>query len=182
MSERSENPMIQIPGSEPSAQGNTSTCEQRKSVRVPFTATAEILDISSHARVMGRLADLSSGGCYIDTISPLAAGAAVRVSLTRDAEEFTAKAIVKYALPSMGMGLTFTEIKPEHQAVLQKWISGQSGEREAEREEVPMSLDTGEIDALVNLRQAVSDLIHLMLRKKALNEDEAASLMRQIFR
>ena len=45
-------------------------------------------------------------------------------------------AVVKYALVSMGMGLAFTEIKPEHQAILQKWISELSGERVTEPEPV----------------------------------------------
>ena len=182
MSERSDNPPTILPGQAPAAVGSTIATERRTEPRFPFTATAEIFEINTQTRVMGRIADLSAGGCYIDTIAPLAAGAVVRVSLKRDADEFVARAIVRYALASMGMGLTFTVIKPEHQSVLQKWMSELNGERAAEPESSAAHPADREDDAIVNLRQGINSLINMLVRKKIMSGAEAAELMRQMFR
>ena len=100
MSERPDKPLIKVPGPAPGASGSTSVQERRTTPRFPFTAAAQVFDIGSQARVVGRSSDLGREGCYIDTISPFAVGAAVRVCLKRGLHEFEAKAIVKYTLLS----------------------------------------------------------------------------------
>src|SRR5258706_6610584 len=97
--------------------------ERRLAVRYPFTATAEIMDLRSNTRVTGRSSDLGLGGCYIDILSPFTVGSLVRVRLEREKKVFEAMATVGYAQQSFGMGLAFTEIKPEHKIVLQSWIA-----------------------------------------------------------
>ena len=64
----------------------------------------------------------------MDTLAPFAVGAAVQIRLERDHANWKPREVT-YALVSMGMGLSFTEIKPEHQAVLKAWIAELSGEK-----------------------------------------------------
>jgi hypothetical protein len=182
MSEPLDKPLIVLPGPTPRGSGDTNVCERRTAPRFPFTLEAEIFDIGSQARVVGRSSDVSSEGCYIDTISPFAVGAVVRVRLRRGPNEFETKAIVKYALLSMGMGLAFTEIKPEQQAVLQKWIADLSGERSLEAEELSADPETGVAPELGDLRQILNELINLMMRRKIISEKEGTGLLRQMFR
>ena len=48
--------------------------EQRRSVRHSFSAAAEVVEVVSGTRLRmnARVADLSLGGCYLDTINPFA--------------------------------------------------------------------------------------------------------------
>lgn len=98
---------------------NEGVPERRANSRFAFTASAEVFDIRSHTRIVGRCSDLGPSGCYIDTLCPLAMGDVVRVRIERDLHEFEAMAVVAYSRVPMGMGLAFTEIKAEHQDVLQ---------------------------------------------------------------
>jgi len=110
MSEHSDEPIV-LPAPLPEEPQKSGGRESRGQVRFPFTAAAEIYELHSQTRLTGRCSDLSSGGCYIDTLSPFAVGTTVRVRLERDLHEFEAAAVVAYAHVSMGMGLTFTEMK-----------------------------------------------------------------------
>ena len=122
MSKYSENPQTLWPGTAPKETSNEPAPERRTVQRFPFTASAEVIDLRSKARVTGRSSDLGLGGCYIDTLAPFAVGAAVRVRLERGLLNFEAEGTVTYALVSLGMGLSFSDFEPKDHAVLEKWI------------------------------------------------------------
>jgi hypothetical protein len=44
--------------------------ERRCAQRQPFIATAEVIDVRTGGRLSVRTTDLSTGGCYIDTVNP----------------------------------------------------------------------------------------------------------------
>jgi len=179
MSPRSDMP-IAISGALPQEQAKGGDPERRAQVRYPFTAAAEVFDLRSQTRVTGRCSDLGPGGCYVDTLSPLVAGSAVRVRIERDRREFEATAIVVYAQAPMGMGLAFREVKPGSEAVLHSWIAELSGE-DAPKVEVPYTgHEAGPLNA--NVGQIVIELVNLMVRKKLISENEGAGLLRQMFR
>jgi len=182
MSNISDKPIIAVPGPMPVESEIESGPERRRVVRYPFTAAAVILDLSSHARVAGRSSDLGLGGCYIDILSPFAVGSAVRVRLEREQKVFEAGATVMYAQVSFGMGLAFTEIKPEHQAVLQAWVAELSGEGLPEPEVAAAAPESGILSTVLSLQQVLNELVNLMVRKKVISESEGVTLLRQIFR
>jgi hypothetical protein len=182
MTERSDKPLVLVPGPMPVASGTTTDPERRQGIRYPFTAAAEIIEVFSQTRVTGRTSDLGPGGCYVDTLTPLAVGAVVRVRMERELRVFEAMATVIYAHLSMGMGLAFTEIKPEHQAVLGAWMAELSGERLPEPEVVATGREAGMLSAVLSLRQVLNELINLMVRKRIINENEGAALLRRMFR
>jgi hypothetical protein len=185
-------------GPAPKESSEAGVPERRVAQRFPCTATAEVVDLKSKARVTGRSTDLGLGGCYVDTLAPFAVGAAVQIRLARDKREMEATGMVTYALVSMGMGLSFTEIKPEHQAVLKAWIAELSGEKPAVSESVPPvpgqemharisydldpSPERGPAASAASNRQVLNELINLMVRKRLINEGEAAALLRQMYR
>lgn len=179
MSDRSDMPIV-VPVPLQEEQAKSAGAERRTQVRYPFTAAAEVYDVHSQTRVTGRCSDLGPGGCYVDTLSPLVIGAAVRVRIERDMHEFEATAVVAFAQAPMGMGLAFREIKPESEAVLRSWISELSGE---ESPKVEVSY-TGQEAGLrsSNVGQVLNELINLMVRKKLVTENEGAALLRQMFR
>jgi len=163
------------------AQG-MSVVDRRAERRYPLAATVEVFDIRSRARLTGRCADIGLGGCYIDTLSPFAIGSQVRIRIERDLRRFEAEAVVAYASVPMGMGLSFTAIKPEYQPVLQSWIAELSGERPSEAQMAPSGVEAGLLTAIENLRQVMNELINLMVRKNVITDDERAVLLRKIFR
>jgi PilZ domain len=181
MSEHADEPIV-LPAPSPEEPQKSGGRESRAQVRFPFTAAAEICELHSQTRLTGRCSDLSSGGCYIDTLSPFAVGTIVRVRLERDMHEFEATAVVAYAHVSMGMGLTFTEMKREHQEILCFWIAELSGEKPCEpAPSIPVP-ETEAMDADANVRLVLNELIFLLVRKKIFTENEGAELLHKMFR
>jgi hypothetical protein len=162
--------------------------ERRTLPRYPFTAAAEIVDLRSKARGTGRSSDLGLGGCYVDTISPFPVGTLVNVRLEHNQRIFEAVAVVTYALVSMGMGISFTEIKPEQETILQAWLAELSGEpleipkppKIPEPPAIPPEDDP--LATISSVRQVMNEFINLMIRKKIISENEGAGLLRQLYR
>lgn len=70
----------------------------------------------------------------MDTGKLLPAGITVRVRIAHTGASFIALGRVVYALPNAGIGVVFTEIEPNHQSILEKWITqvrGRAPERTA---------------------------------------------------
>ena len=184
MSERSDMPSV-LPAPLREKEPNRRGPESRAQVRYPFTAAAEVYELRSQIRLTGRCSDLSAGGCYIDTISPFAAGSIVRIQMRHDSREFEATAAVAYTHVQMGMGLAFTEIRREHQETLRSWIANLSGEQPPEPavsapEPGTRTMETSEVSP--NMRFVMNELITLLVRKKIITETEASGLLREMFR
>jgi hypothetical protein len=166
----------------PGGSSNSASEERREDPRFPFTAAVELFEIHSQTRLSVRCSDLSSSGCYIDMISPFAKGSAVRIRIEHEMREFQAMAVVAYAHPSMGMGIRFTEIKPEHREVLRYWIAGLSGQASPEPPASTKVDETPAIDADASAQLVFNELISLLVRKRILTENEMAELLMQLFR
>ncbi len=190
MAERTDRPTASpIPASEASPKRDAQ--DHRAGSRFPFTASAEVCEPRSNIKVTGRCSDLSSGGCYVDTVSPFPAGATVKIRIEHEHREFEAAAVVAYAHVRMGMGLSFTEMKREHQAVLRAWIIGLSGGLVAEVPDVRAQTEASltslqpEIPARAaeaNVRLVVYKLIKLLVRNRGITEDEEIELLRHLLR
>jgi hypothetical protein len=97
--------------------------ERRATLRAPFVAHAEITEAGANTSIGVRVSDISKDGCYVDLRSALPKGTEVRIRIRTDTGDCEADATVRYTHPHLGMGLTFTKVGPESQAVLQKWIT-----------------------------------------------------------
>jgi hypothetical protein len=97
--------------------------ERRTTLRVPFIAHGEITEPGANTSIGVRISDISKDGCYVDLRSALPVGAAIRIKIRTATDICEADAIVSYTHPHLGMGLIFTNISLESQAVLQKWIT-----------------------------------------------------------
>jgi len=100
--------------------------ERRQAPRYPFIAEAVVTEISSDTKLVAKTGDLSIGGCFLDMLNPTPQGTEVRVRISHEGATFTALGRVAFILPNMGMGVTFTRIEQDQQAILQKWISNLS--------------------------------------------------------
>ncbi len=93
--------------------------ERRQAPRYPFIAEAVVTEISSDTKLIAKTGDLSIGGCFLDMLNPTPQGTDVRVRISHDNTTFTALGRVAFILPNMGMGVTFTSIEQDQQAILQ---------------------------------------------------------------
>lgn len=90
--------------------------------RYPFVISIELTDLQSEVHFHGRTSDLSLYGCRVVTLRPFPPGAKVRIRISHQSANFAALGKVSYNSPDGGMGITFTQIDPANQSVLEKWV------------------------------------------------------------
>jgi hypothetical protein len=96
--------------------------EQRYTIRYPFAADAEMLELQSGNRVSGVTSDLSAGGCFVCAGHPLEVGARVRGTLTHNGQKVAMLAVVRVVKARFGMGLEFLDLDANSHATLLAWI------------------------------------------------------------
>jgi hypothetical protein len=70
-----------------------------------------------------QLTDLSLGGCYLDVTAPFPVSTRVTLLMRANGVELRAEGIVRVMHPEKGMGVEFTQSTPEHRALLEKFLS-----------------------------------------------------------
>ena len=154
-----------------------SSAERRQHPRYPFTGTLEAVEPQSQTRMQGRTADLSEGGCYVDTMSPFPAQTRVKVRITRAQRSFESQATVVYSVAGMGMGLRFDATEPPQLVSLRKWVSELSGESITETATEEKEHSVGGVPA----RDAVlHELILELMRKGVVAEDNGRGMLQRL--
>src|SRR5258708_12386016 len=92
--------------------------DRRYSIRYPFAANVEMLELESGARVRGVTSDLSLGGCFVCTRRSLEVRARVRATLTRGGQEVKILPVVRVVKPQVGGGFEFLDIDRKSNAKL----------------------------------------------------------------
>jgi hypothetical protein len=96
--------------------------DRRYSIRYPFAADAEMLELESGSRASGVTSDLSLGGCFVCAHCTLEAHARVRGTLTHGNKKVKMLAVVRLVIQQVGMGLEFLDIDPDSNETLLTWI------------------------------------------------------------
>jgi hypothetical protein len=152
--------------------------ERRQHKRHAFSATAEVMDLASGARLSTRAADLNKGGCYLDMMSPLPIGSHVRVRISSDGAELTCTAVVRDSQPGMGMGVAFTDLDDARKALIESWIEKLGSPALADLSLSPPS-ENAKPAPPPDQRDALSvKLIDLLHKKGLLSSNDVASLLR----
>jgi hypothetical protein len=99
-----------------------SVRDRRYSIRYPFAADAELLDLESGARAVGVTSDISMGGAFICTSKPFPSNARVRITMTRKDQKVEALGVVRIVKPRIGMGVEFIDLESRHLEVLRRWV------------------------------------------------------------
>jgi hypothetical protein len=97
--------------------------ERRRTPRIPFVASAEIIDEAENTRTASQLSDLSLHGCFVQLPNPFPEGTPVTIEIYKDEDFIETPATVAYFQPKRGMGLTFNGMEPQFASVLKKWLS-----------------------------------------------------------
>jgi hypothetical protein len=164
-----------------------ATVERRKYPRYSFTASAEVTETRSGARIQGRLSDLGRGGCYVDAMSPFGVGSEVSMRIVVESKTFTAPARVVFAAPGMGMGLMFTGVEPGQLPVLDTWLAQLSGEAlpeppGAKQETLSEKPATEQAQEAPRREQnyVLNELIIALMRKNVLSDSEGKGLLQKL--
>ena len=96
--------------------------DRRYSIRYPFAADVEMLELESGNRVCGVTSDLSLGGCFVCTRRTLEVRARVRATLTHESQKVKMLAMVRVVKQQTGVGLEFLDIDRDSNATLLAWI------------------------------------------------------------
>jgi PilZ domain len=90
--------------------------------RYLFVATIELTDTQSEAKIRERTSDLSLYGCRVNTHKDFPTGAKVRIRIAHRSASFEALGKVSYTTSEGGMGIAFTQVGPNDQLILEKWV------------------------------------------------------------
>lgn len=96
--------------------------EKRRTSRYAFVASAELIEEKADVRIVSRVSELSLHGCYLDMMNPFPTGTLVRVKIAAGDAFFQAKAKIIYSQMNMGAGVSFLEVDPNSQTVLERWL------------------------------------------------------------
>lgn len=95
--------------------------ELRQSARVALLTEVQYEGAGIHAET--RISDINLSGVFIDALSPLPVGAAVKLSFTLPGgQRIATEGVVVHSQPSIGMGVKFTTLKAEDAALIQEAI------------------------------------------------------------
>lgn len=157
---------------------STSAADRRDNDRHVFTASAQVIELSSGARFSARTTDLGPGGCFIDMMLPFPVGSKVRVNIRKDARNFETDGFVVYSQDGLGMGIAFDAMEPHHRESLDNWLTDLNGDQMGP---LASSLARAPQDAGANRRGEISPavirLVQLMIGKGILTEAEGASVL-----
>jgi hypothetical protein len=107
--------------------GGSSFAIRRANPRFAFFAEAEVT-LRDGTAVPAQLCELSSHGCYIDTLEPIPIGAQVRLRIYTGEStcELLGKVIYLHSgggsMGLFGMGVTFGEIDPKQRSAIDAWL------------------------------------------------------------
>jgi PilZ domain len=112
MPDRNANAPIRVPG----------VRDRRYTIRYPFAADVELIDLETGRMVSGVTSDISFGGCFVCTSKPLSVNARARMKLTRKGEVLEALVVVRIVKPRVGMGLEFFDLETSNSERLVAWM------------------------------------------------------------
>ena len=155
--------------------------ERRRHPRYAFTATVEAFEAKSRTKIQGRTADISEGGCYVDTISPFPVDTIIRLRVVDENKSLEIPAKVVYSLTSMGMGVSFLFNAQEQINMVEKWIGMLNGEFQPETE-APAPVQQSHEEEGPNDKSylVLQELIIELMRQRVLTNAAGKALMQKL--
>lgn len=116
------NKVITMARSSVSASRVNGVRDRRYTIRYPFAADAELVDMETGKQISGVTSDISLGGCFICTSKPLAANTRARLRLTHKGQVLDTLVVVRIVKPRIGLGVEFFDLEPPNDRMLNAWI------------------------------------------------------------
>ena len=95
--------------------------ERRNSARE--TLFTEVYYEGAGVRAETRISDINASGVFIDALSPLPVGATLKLMFTLPGgQKVATEAVVVHSQPSIGMGVAFTNLRPDDAKLIQETV------------------------------------------------------------
>lgn len=159
-----------------SSNSATSEADRRSGDRHIFTASAEIVELSSGARFSTRTTDLGPGGCFVDTLIPLPVGARVHVGVRKGKTQLDTNGVVVYSQAGLGMGIAFDSLDQSQRDALEKWLIEITGSKAIVFSDVAPKPERSSPQAQPG-NEMVTRLIGLLISKGVITAAEGASIL-----
>lgn len=156
--------------------------ERRKGLRFPFNASVDAVEPQSKSKISGRTSDISSGGCYVNTISPFPVETIIKIRLTKETVTFEAEAKIILSQVGMGMGVAFISAMPQQIRIFQKWLNELQG-KSSHEPDIAKQTEKGaaQRNSINEQDYVLSELIVALIRKGVLSDDEGKAMLRKLF-
>ncbi len=99
---------------------------QRTVPRYSVLAIAELVETAGSMCIVGRMAEISRKGCYVNTASTVAVNTVLKIVISRDGETFMTNGKVIYVHDRIGMGIVFADPTEDQLEILQAWLADAS--------------------------------------------------------
>lgn len=96
--------------------------DRRYTIRHPFAADAELVDMETGNVVDGVTSDISLGGCFVCTSKTMPVNGRARLKLSRKGQILEAFVIVRIVKPRVGLGIEFFDLESPNNEILVNWI------------------------------------------------------------
>lgn len=160
------------------SQTGTTAADRRNADRHTFTASAEVVELSSGARFSARTTDLGPGGCFVDTMLPFPVGAEVRVTVSRGQTRFETNGFVVYSQTGLGMGIAFNTLEPHQREALEDWLTELTGSKQNSARDAIAQAARGSTSVKgAETSATVRRFVQLMISKGLITEAEGASVL-----
>jgi hypothetical protein len=117
------NKVIRMSGRAPVPQSRLNGVRDRRyTIRYPFAADAELIDMETGKQVTGVTSDISLGGCFVCTSKTLPVNTRARMRLSRKGQVLDTLVVVRIVKPRIGLGIEFFDLEAPNDRVLSTWI------------------------------------------------------------
>lgn len=170
---------------EPGLSAVEEVIEKRRQPRISVSLSAEIVDIKTGVRITGRVTDIGTGGCYVDTMNTFPKDTPIDVFLVWQERTLYLSAFVAYVLNgnAIGMGVAFRGNPAQARATLQEWATELGSTLPRARRQTDQQRSAGIKTKLARthrLEEIMYALIAALMRKGVLTEAEAAEFRDRI--
>ncbi len=102
--------------------------ERRRQPRYNCAGSAKLWEKGNEHSTAGRINEISRGGCYVEMMSPMRTGTAIRLELSVSGRTLRLEGIVRTSQPTIGMGVEFTMMAPAEADRLCQIVAKLAGE------------------------------------------------------
>lgn len=154
----------------------------RQSPRIRCSGSAEFRIEGSDEHLWGTLTDISLHGCYVEVNSRFPVGTTVYLVLKSLGARIQTRGTVRTSFPSIGMGISFSEIEPGQQHHLQLLVDTLTGANTVSRigmvRGISEKSSTGAVDPIAFL----DEITEFFRKKQLLSREEFQQIANRVRR
>jgi PilZ domain len=128
----------------------------------------------SSVRLWGRIADLSRGGCYVETLAPLPVGTVVELALAAELTNLRASGRVRTSQAGLGMGIEFIAMSAGDTETLRKFAP--PADRDLLRASASASRSAAETSGPTTA-ESLEAVVRALLRKGIITQQDLAEAL-----